>query len=100
MAGVIEPDDLVHAILDLEELERREGQHVCVSEGFGTVEAAPAVDDDVVRGVVAGDRDRCAEGVSVARDRPAGALGVPHLFANVVDLDGVHVALPENISWA
>lgn len=93
MAGVVEPVDLVRAVVDQEEFERRDRQHVCVGEGFTSGCALPAVDDDAVRGVVAGDCDRCAEPKSVARDCPAGALDVPRFFADVVDVDEVQVAL-------
>lgn len=95
MAGVVEPANLAHAVVDLEEFERRERQHVCVGEGFAVVGAVPPVDDDTVRGVVGGNCDCCAEPVSVAWDSPAGTLDVPAFLLNVVDLDEVQVALAE-----
>lgn len=82
-----------HAVVDLEEFERRERQHVCVGEGFVVVRAAPVVDDDAVRGVIASDRDHCAEPIPVAWDSPACPLDVPAFFANVVYVNEVQVAL-------
>lgn len=49
MAGMVVSMDSALALVDLQELERRQRQDVCIREGLGVVRADAAVDDDTVR---------------------------------------------------